>query len=97
MFSLKFKHSKRAHIVPFYVTYLTCVGNRSLKPFLSDTRSAQFALHLTRGILQYVSEFYKFIHMIGARGFEPPTPATPLRCATKLRHAPTYSVLYFMI
>ena len=27
--------------------------------------------------------------MVGARGFEPPTPATPLQCATRLRHAPT--------
>src|SRR5215475_12663883 len=27
--------------------------------------------------------------MVGARGFEPPTPCTPCRCATRLRHAPT--------
>ena len=26
--------------------------------------------------------------MVGARGFEPPTTATPLRCATRLRYAP---------
>ena len=26
--------------------------------------------------------------LVGARGFEPPTPATPLQCATRLRHAP---------
>ncbi|SUZ62885.1 uncharacterized protein METZ01_LOCUS15739, partial [marine metagenome] len=25
--------------------------------------------------------------MVGARGFEPPTTATPLRCATRLRYA----------
>src|SRR5210317_279710 len=29
--------------------------------------------------------------MVGARGFEPPTPCTPCRCATRLRHAPTGS------
>src|SRR5690349_5250125 len=27
--------------------------------------------------------------MVGARGFEPPAPCTPCRCATRLRHAPT--------
>ncbi len=26
--------------------------------------------------------------LVGARGFEPPTTATPLRCATRLRYAP---------
>ena len=26
--------------------------------------------------------------MVGVRGFEPPTTATPLRCATRLRHTP---------
>src|SRR5690606_5123320 len=29
------------------------------------------------------------LRTIGARGFEPPTPCTPCRCATRLRHAPT--------
>jgi hypothetical protein len=32
--------------------------------------------------------------MVGARGFEPPTPCTPCRCATRLRHAPTISGTY---
>src|SRR5258706_13562920 len=27
--------------------------------------------------------------LVGARGFEPPTPCTPCRCATRLRYAPT--------
>jgi hypothetical protein len=31
--------------------------------------------------------------LVGARGFEPPTPATPLQCATRLRHAPTVKSL----
>ncbi|GEM_PF-5151892 len=26
--------------------------------------------------------------MVGARGFEPPTPCSQSRCATSLRHAP---------
>ena len=30
-----------------------------------------------------------FLKLVGARGFEPPTPTTPLWCATRLRHAPT--------
>src|SRR5690348_2693563 len=29
--------------------------------------------------------------LVGARGFEPPTPTTPLWCATRLRYAPTYA------
>ena len=27
--------------------------------------------------------------MVGARGFEPPTPSSRTKCATRLRHAPT--------
>ena len=27
--------------------------------------------------------------MVGATGFEPATPCTPCKCATRLRHAPT--------
>ncbi len=29
--------------------------------------------------------------MVGARGFEPPTPDTPCQCATRLRYAPKKS------
>ena len=29
--------------------------------------------------------------MVGARGFEPPTPCSRSRCATRLRYAPTVS------
>src|SRR5665213_2021701 len=32
-----------------------------------------------------MNQFY----LVGARGFEPPTPCTPCKCATRLRHAPT--------
>ena len=34
---------------------------------------------------------WSYVHqrkMVGAKGFEPSTPATPLRCATRLRYAP---------
>ena len=31
--------------------------------------------------------------MVGARGFEPPTPDTPCQCATRLRYAPTMRIL----
>ena len=27
--------------------------------------------------------------MVGAEGFEPPTPSPPVKCATRLRYAPT--------
>ena len=30
--------------------------------------------------------------MVGARGFEPPTPDTPCQCATRLRYAPIKTV-----
>lgn len=29
--------------------------------------------------------------MVGARGFEPPTPCSQSRCATRLRHAPIFT------
>jgi hypothetical protein len=31
--------------------------------------------------------------LVGATGFEPATPCTPSKCATKLRHAPTEDIL----
>ena len=33
--------------------------------------------------------------MVGARGFEPPTPCAQGRCATRLRYTPTGSPLAF--
>jgi hypothetical protein len=35
-----------------------------------------------------VFERAKFGRMVGARGFEPPTPWSRTRCATRLRYAP---------
>jgi hypothetical protein len=35
--------------------------------------------------------------MVGARGFEPPTPSPPAKCATRLRHAPTLKKLLLSI
>ena len=32
-----------------------------------------------------------FCRLVGAKGFEPSTPCTPCRCATRLRYAPTES------
>ena len=34
---------------------------------------------------------------VGATGFEPATPATPLQCATGLRHAPIYFLIILSI
>ncbi len=31
--------------------------------------------------------------LVGARGFEPPTPCAQGRCATRLRYAPTVSII----
>ncbi len=35
--------------------------------------------------------------MVGARGFEPPTPDTPCQCATRLRYAPIDTMEYWSI
>jgi hypothetical protein len=32
--------------------------------------------------------------MVGARGFEPPTPWSRTKCATRLRYAPTRLIYY---
>ena len=38
---------------------------------------------------------FKGFMMVGATGFEPAAPWSQTRCATKLRHAPTYlSIIY---
>ena len=39
----------------------------------------------TRAATGCLSEAY----LVGVTGFEPATPCTPCRCATKLRHTPT--------
>ena len=38
-----------------------------------------------------LEHFYSksLIHMVGVKGFEPSTPCTPCKCATRLRHTPT--------
>src|SRR5215472_4083034 len=33
------------------------------------------------------------LRLVGARGFEPPTPCAQGRCATRLRYAPTFNNL----
>ena len=33
-------------------------------------------------------EAKSLIHMVGVKGFEPSTPCTPCKCATRLRHTP---------
>src|SRR3972149_1418155 len=46
-----------------------------------------------RSHLLYPSELQPqtlFYFMVGARGFEPPTPCSQSRCATRLRYAPIY-------
>ena len=47
-------------------------------------------LMITGGIVATSSATHQRCdNMVGARGFEPPTPCTQNRCATRLRHAPT--------
>ena len=53
-------------------------GNRT--PIASlEGWSSTVELHPHAGLLQ----------VVGARGFEPPTPCSQSRCATRLRHAPS--------
>jgi hypothetical protein len=35
------------------------------------------------------AEHLEDLELVGARGFEPPTPWPPAKCAARLRHAPT--------
>jgi hypothetical protein len=37
--------------------------------------------------------FIAEVKMVGARGFEPPTPCSRSRCATRLRYAPTVAMV----
>jgi hypothetical protein len=46
---------------------------------------SQFAFSLPHA----ESDVCKSLIMVGAKGFEPSTPCTPCRCATRLRYAPT--------
>jgi hypothetical protein len=34
--------------------------------------------------------------MVGTRGFEPPTPSPPAKCATKLRYVPTLGLILLL-
>lgn len=34
--------------------------------------------------------------MVGAIGFEPTTPSPPAKCATRLRHAPTFILIIYV-
>lgn len=34
--------------------------------------------------------------MVGTRGFEPPTPSPPAKCATKLRYVPTLRLIIML-
>ena len=44
-----------------------------------------------------LEHFYSksLIHMVGVKGFEPSTPCTPCKCATRLRHTP--SAFYYSL
>ena len=37
----------------------------------------------------FVTTRNRLIYLVGARGFEPPTPWSRTRCSTRLSHAPT--------
>ena len=58
--------------------------------FLTSRYSPEERLEIFRKYLNF---------LVGARGFEPPTPCTPCKCATRLRHAPFHkdnaNILFF--
>ena len=62
------------------VSGLLNVANRGNQGLRLQTR--------LRPMTMYRKLFAEFVFLVGARGFEPPTTATPLRCATRLRYAP---------
>ena len=43
------------------------------------------------------NNLFKSLNLVGARGFEPPTPWTPFKCATRLRYAPTQKTVTNML
>src|SRR5436853_6782672 len=63
-------------------------NSRSWNTFLSLRNFSKKKSHLsTVACLGY---FFK-VFAVGARGFEPPTPCSQTRCATRLRYAPKFS------
>src|SRR5215472_443533 len=59
----------------------------------SKIRSAQKCHPCLRYVLLPMSPGWTLILMVGAEGFEPPTLCSQSRCATRLRYAPTRSLI----
>jgi hypothetical protein len=65
---------------------MACRGVVRNDAFEGDVCSPASPFGLCRGSLLSQLRFER--RLVGARGFEPPTPCSQSRCATRLRHAP---------
>ena len=50
--------------------------------------------HLTKRQVRSWRRSIYLVRLVGARGFEPPTPCAQGRCATRLRYAPTMYLIH---
>ena len=60
-------------------------GSEIRKSASSERTGGRHLTSLARDLMRLEIECRE---MVGVRGFEPPTTATPLRCATRLRYTP---------
>src|SRR5690242_5088636 len=68
-------------------------ASHPLQSFFAAAAACLLAIGVLRGsaveCLNGSSRFARGKGMVGTGGFEPPTPCTPSKCATRLRHVPT--------
>ena len=60
---------------------------------LTDPKVSRLTLkenHIEAGGKMLITSFAFQFALVGAKGFEPSTPCSQSRCATRLRHAPTF-------
>ena len=51
--------------------------------------AVNIAVNQRFGVTSAAAEALSEAYLVGVTGFEPATPCTPCRCATKLRYTPT--------
>ena len=77
-------------------TWFYCVYRRIRSPLLYPLSYRRLTFLLLAGplvpspLFANCRQYQSLGRMVGARGFEPPTPCSQSRCATRLRHAPIY-------
>ena len=67
-------------------------GGREKPSILADARTCRLD-HMRFGLQPAGAAGKVWDRLVGATGFEPATPCTPCKCATRLRHAPTEALV----